>query len=576
MPQDDERNLPKELEDACAELLAQERSRAQSAELNARQLQTDLERTKTDLAVLQKKEFSALAAEFAGAWKTDQRQVPRKSCMVDDPVYLHVALDEATATVLSHPMVQRLNYIKQLSFSYLQFPSATHTRLAHSLGAAKNAELAIQGMLDRGVFYSSQGEEILPQYVVAARPALLKKTKVAGLLHDLGHGPFGHALDKYIGFIDPGNPKPSPDKYYTASYIENFLRPTLEQKEVGLDGAEIAAILRPENRNKLPGMDALIADIVDSPLDADRMDYLTRDAHMTGLSMGFTNTMALIDRMRPFYTGRQFLLTYDISAVPYIEHFLYARDAMFINCYEHFRKLAAERVFTKIVDGLISDESVRISKDDLVALTDEQIMVLLSGIGSGSEVRAKLVNRLISNAEFRQVHVVGLSPLAEEQFVKVAKEELLAMNASEVQDWVAKIRSGPQAGSTLTQAVRDWNEAALQGLQGNPKETYIEKPRIWEELIASKSIGTDRAWQVLVVVPSYEVYLAELSATRILLEEPANCFSIKQFFDVSTVMREVLGNLMVQRRKIRVLCLPDVLPREEEKLRKAAIEVLGQ
>ena len=100
--------------------------------------------------------------------------------------------------------------------------------------------------------------------------------------------------------------------------------------------------------------------------------------------MGFTNIMALIDRMQ-FHSalGNQFLLTYDHSAVPYIEHFLYARDAMFINCYEHYRKLAAERVFTKIVDGLLSDENLGITEDDLMGLTDEQIMVLLSGIGSG-------------------------------------------------------------------------------------------------------------------------------------------------------------------------------------------------
>jgi hypothetical protein len=80
----------------------------------------------------------------------------------------------------------------------------------------------------------------------------------------------------------------------------------------------------------------------------------------------------------------------------------------------------------------------------------------------------------------------------------------------------------------------------------------------------------------LVVVPSYEVYLTELSATRILVEEASGGFKIEQFFDVSAVMREVLENLMVQRRKIRVFCSPDVLPREERELKNAAIEVLGQ
>ena len=140
----------------------------------------------------------------------------------------------------------------------------------------------MQGMFDRGKCYTAQGEEELPREVVAERYKHTKKAKVTALLHDLGHGSFGHALDKYIGFRNPGDPKPSPDKYYTGKYLESYLRSTLEQEKVGLDSKEIAAILRREQREKLPGIDSLIAGVVDSPLDVDRMDYLIRDAQMTG------------------------------------------------------------------------------------------------------------------------------------------------------------------------------------------------------------------------------------------------------------------------------------------------------
>ena len=151
------------------------------------------------------------------------------------------------------------------------------------------------------------------------------------------------------------------------------------------------------------------------------------------------------------------------------------------------------------------------------------------------------------------------------------------MNRSEIDDWVAKIRSSLGTGSRLSNAVREWNvDKPWRGLQGNPKETYILKPKYWEELLAPKSIGASRAWQVLVVVPSYEVYLTELSATRILVKEASGGFKIEQFFDVSTVMREVLENLVVQRRRFRVFCSADVLPGEERDLKNAATEVLGQ
>ena len=368
----------------------------------------------------------------------------------------------------------------------------------------------------------------------------MKKTKVAALLHDLGHGPFGHALDKYIGFVDPGDPKPSPDKYYTVSYIESFLGPTLEQKEVGLNGAEIAAILRRERRNRLPATDALIADIVDSPLDADRMDYLIRDAHMTGLSMGFTNTMALIDRMRPYFNGRQFLLTYDVSAVPYIEHFLYARDAMFINCYEKPRKLVAERIFTKVVSSVLEDASLQISKDDLIALTDEQIMFLLSKIGSGSPVRTKLAQGLILNLDYELVHEV------------------------------------PVSSSDASELLTRWNEDALQDSEGDPKQTYILTPSHWEELIAAKSVGKEQHWQVAVVVPSHELYQAQLSATNILIEDGKGGFRGEPFFKLSSVMKEVLHHLMVQRRKVRVFCSSDLSPQQRNAIKRAATEILGR
>jgi HD superfamily phosphohydrolase len=572
----DRKKHPRELEDASVELVEEARREAFDAEQQAAAVRQELARTKGALHALEGKEIAPLVGKLSNAWRSSEPQPERTPRMVDDPVYRHIVLDAATATVVSHPLVQRLNYIKQLSFSYLQFPSSTHSRLAHSLGAAKNAELAMQGIFDRGKCYTSRGEEDLAPGILAARTAHTKKAKITALLHDLGHGPFGHALDKYIGFRNAADPRPSPDKHYTVKYLEAYLRATLEHEMVTLDPKEIAAILRPEHRDKLQGLDSLIADVVDSPLDVDRMDYLIRDAHMTGLSMGFTNIMALLDRMCPYRQGGKYLLTYDYSAVPYIEHFLYARDAMFINCYEHPRKLAAERVFTRIVDSLLSDESLGISEEDLVGLTDEQIMVLLSGIGSGSDVRTKLVNLLIHNAEFRQVHEVSLSPLVEERTVRIARDELLAMSPAQLGDWIASLRSASLASGGLSKDVRDWNEAALRGRDGNLKETYILKPKTWEELIAGKSIGDQRAWQILVVVPSYEVYLAELSATRILVEEPSGGFRIRQFFEVSSIMREVLENLMVQRRKIRVFCPADVPPAEETAIKKAAIQVLGQ
>ena len=120
------------------------------------------------------------------------------------------------------------------------------------------------------------------------------------------------------------------------------------------------------------GFDALIGDLIDSSMDMDRMDYLMRDAHMTGLSMGFTNADALIQCIRPVRSGDAYLLAYDHIGIEYMEHLLYAREAMYRSCYEHPRKRAAERIFERLIRAIAQDDPEII--DDLYILTDEELL----------------------------------------------------------------------------------------------------------------------------------------------------------------------------------------------------------
>ncbi len=203
---------------------------------------------------------------------------------------------------------------------------------------------------------------------------------MVALLHDLGHGPFGHALDNYVGFANVQKSNPNPDKMYSAQYIRKYLAPTLIQ--LGLNPEEIVRILDPAERFSLTGIEPLIGDIVDSSLDVDRMDYLVRDAHMTGLTMGFTNADALLRSLRPVLEADLYTLAFDETAVGYMEHFLYAREAMYRHCYEHPRKRAAERIFERLIQDLAEDVSLGVSQDDLYALTDEEILCAVTTSGA--------------------------------------------------------------------------------------------------------------------------------------------------------------------------------------------------
>jgi len=291
---------------------------------------------------MQESQITNLAKLLTKVWLTPTIKQEQK-LFFDDPVWGHTCMDEELADLFFHPLVQRLNHIKQLSFAYLRFPNATHSRLAHTLGTCRTIETSLTTMFRNNWLYKATGRESIPLNPTARRELILE-AKAAALLHDVGHAPFGHTLDKLIGYSDPAHPLSSPDKHYSRKYFTEFLRPRLPDL---IDAEHLAGLLAP-NRIYLSGWDTLVADLLDSDLDADRMDFLVRDAHMTGLLMGVTSTEALIERMCPFQDGDDVFLTFEKSCLPYVEDFLIAREKMYALCYEQPPKLAAERIFTRL------------------------------------------------------------------------------------------------------------------------------------------------------------------------------------------------------------------------------------
>lgn len=441
----------------------------------------------------------------------------------DDPVHEHLALEKELGAVLAHPLVQRLNHIKQLSFAYLCYPSATHTRLSHCLGVCKSIEVALTTIFRNDVLYSAAGASFIA-LTAADRRELVLKAKAAALLHDVGHGPFGHALDRFIGFFDVNNPMTHPDKFYSRKYIETHLAEILSRS--GVDPANLVALLR-KDRTDLIGWDSLIADLIDSSLDVDRMDYLARDAHMSGLSMGITSVGALIERMCPFIVDNQVVLTYHHSCLPYVDDFLSARDRMFVTCYDHPRKLAAERVFTRLVQHLV--DTFELGIETIMMMADEQILALLVLSAAGSP-------------EYSQLLCVLLQNLAYEQILEVD----LKHQSSTVQQWNSS---------------RD----------GYGKNAYIVMPATWERTIAEHSgLGSGRAWQVLAVVPAHEVRVQLEGGVRILFPGTDGRFYTKKLFDVKPGLQSRLEEFTSERQKIRVFCDARLTAAERARVHSAA------
>ncbi len=488
---------------------------------------TRLQSEAETLRRLQTSPIAALCEKFAQSWQESPLRELEIS-RIDDPVWGgYTYIDQELFPLFRHPLVQRLNYIKQLSFAYLTFPTATHSRLSHTLGTLRLIEDALNIMFRKNVVYSTGGQTKIPLNSTERREIILR-AKAAALLHDLGHAPFGHALDRLIGFLDPQDPKPYPDKYFSRLYIQRWLAPFIQ----GYATPEVLAAILRADATQLTGWDTLISALIDSPLDVDRMDFLLRDAHMTGLSVGTTPVQALLEKMSPYDADGCIYLTYLDPCRTYIEDLLSTREKMYVECYEHPKKLAAERIFTRLIENLVSKNALKI--EEVILLTDDQIVCLLAQWALGSSEDSELLRALMHNVEYRTVLEVDIS--------------------------------SPSA------AVKHWR--TLRDGKGMGKSAYIDTPSYWEQTIAEASgLGQARSWQVLVVVPEYKVR-KYTEAETLILQSDGQAYVATPMADAYADIEEILNKFRSPRTKIRVFAHSALSDAERNAVDQAAQELL--
>ncbi len=235
-----------------------------------------------------------------------------KKKIINDPVYGFISVPtELIFDLIEHPYFQRLRYIKQLGMTHLVYPGALHTRFHHALGAMHLMGMAVETLRNKGHAISEEEEEAIT---------------IAILLHDIGHGPFSHALENSI--------------------VE------------GIDHEDISAMLMNKLNNEFNGGLTMAIDIfkgtysrkflhqlVSSQLDMDRMDYLNRDSFFTGVSEGVINS----DRIIKMLNVKDDHIVVDVKGIYSIEKFLVARRLMYWQVYLHKTVIAGEQLLAKIL-----------------------------------------------------------------------------------------------------------------------------------------------------------------------------------------------------------------------------------
>lgn len=232
--------------------------------------------------------------------------------IINDPVYGFITIDDPLVfQVIAHPWYQRLRRIHQMAFAHLVYPGAVHTRLHHSLGAYHLMCNALTELKSKGV-------EVTPEEETAA--------KIAILLHDIGHGPFSHALENIL---------------INDTHHETISIRIMHVLNEQMKGKLNKAIDIFTNNYTKPFLHQLIS----GQLDVDRMDYLTRDSFFTGVSEGVIG----YDRILKMLTVHNGDLMVEEKGIYSIEKFLVSRRLMYWQVYLHKTVLGAEKTLVKII-----------------------------------------------------------------------------------------------------------------------------------------------------------------------------------------------------------------------------------
>ena len=235
-----------------------------------------------------------------------------KHKIINDPVYGFITINnQLIFDIIAHPFYQRLRRIHQMALAYLVYPGAVHTRLHHSLGAYHLMSIALAELKSKGV-------EITDEEELAA--------KVAILLHDVGHGPFSHALEEEL---------------LSGIHHEELSLKIMEKMNVEFNGQlDLAIQIFQDKYHK-----KFLHQLVSGQLDVDRMDYLTRDSFFTGVHEGVIG----YDRIIKMLVVHNNELMVEEKGIYSIEKFLIARRLMYWQAYLHKAVLASEEMLVQIL-----------------------------------------------------------------------------------------------------------------------------------------------------------------------------------------------------------------------------------
>lgn len=314
-----------------------------------------------------------------------------------DPVHHFIELSDAEAQLLDSAVMQRLRRLRQLGLAYLAFPSAEHSRFSHALGALAMGTRAFEQLVRHGREFFVNDADIAYQR---------RLVRAALILHDIGHGPFSHACEAVLHVRHEDR---------TRAILS---LPEMQEQlaHLDVDPQHVHDLILGSPQTPYP----VLAEIVSGPnLDADRMDYLLRDAYFTGVSGGRYDADQLVGSLRIFQpsgtAGGRPVMGIHARGVVALESFVLARYMMFASVYFHHTTRMFERVLQRVLRELWPEPRALDPIEEFLRWDDFRVLNELRDAESEAARALRERGRLYAvAAEFNAEHDLRLFEACEE------------------------------------------------------------------------------------------------------------------------------------------------------------------
>ena len=249
---------------------------------------------------------------------------------IRDPIHGMIGISKEEDDVINTSVFGRLQRIKQMSHTYIVYPSAVHTRFEHSLGA-----MHVSSRMCDALGISGYDKRIV---------------RLAALLHDVGHGPFSHLFEHVLEKINPGH-----------SHMHEIISGMFITQDPGLDSVlgTNAELINNIIQNEHVDNDdhSLMHSIVSGNLDADKLDYLRRDSYHIGAKYGEYDLERILNTLHKTF-GKLPVTSVMRKGVSALENYRLSRYMMHTQVYEHHTRLVAECMFLNAMDHALGDDNV--------------------------------------------------------------------------------------------------------------------------------------------------------------------------------------------------------------------------